>query len=152
MIRRLELRSEADISAILRVQRLSYAVEAKLIGFDGIPPLADDENSLKNCDETFWGFFNTRNELAAVIAYLRNDRTLDICRLVVSPEYFKNGYATPMLEFIEQEEQGIKEIIVSTAEANTPALNLYCKLGYKRVGSKVVKESLEIVSLQKKVE
>src|SRR5688572_27212911 len=116
MIRRLDLSNEADVSEILRVQRLSYTVEAELIGFDGIPPLADDENSLKNSDETFWGYFDSQNQLVAVIAYLRDDRMLDISRLVVSPDYFKNGYATAMLDFIEKEEEGINEIIVSTAK------------------------------------
>ena len=51
------LQTNEEILVLLSLQIASYRVEAELIGFDDIPPLKDGIQSIREAEETFYGFF-----------------------------------------------------------------------------------------------
>jgi len=53
--RRLDLSDPDTLRRLWDIQRASYAVEAQLIGFDGIPALHESLNELHDCGESFLG-------------------------------------------------------------------------------------------------
>ena len=59
-----------------------------------------------------------------------------ILTIDVAPAYRRKGIAQKLLQEIETifKESGIKECRLEVRENNTAALNLYLKLGYKKIG------------------
>jgi len=83
--RRLDLSDPDTLRRLRDLQRASYAVEAELIGFDGIPALHESLEELRDCGESFLGL-DDETGLAGAVSWVRlQDGTLDICRLMVHP-------------------------------------------------------------------
>jgi len=74
---------------------------------------------------------------------------LDIHRVAVHPSQFRKGIARKMLEFIEKIYDSIEEIVVSTGAKNQPAINLYVKLGFKKLEKYEIAENVYMVSFKK---
>lgn len=129
MIRRLHLQDMHQARQLLEVQRAAYLVEAELIGSFDIPPLHEDMETLQQTGETFYGYW-VEEVLAGAISYKRTSSILDIHRLVVHPAYFRRGIGKNLVQFVEQVEDGIETIIVSTGAKNVPAKRLYTQLGF----------------------
>lgn len=133
MIQQLNLDDEAVVTRLLIIQQTAYRIEADLIGFDDIPPLHDTPETLRATTETFYGFW-VDDVLAGAIAVeiLTANDTLDICRMMVHPDYFRRGIATSLLNYAEAItiESGLSRLIVSTGTLNGPARQLYERHGF----------------------
>lgn len=134
-IQQLLLETNADILVLLSLQLASYRVEANLIGFDDIPPLKDGIQSIREAEETFYGFFiheNDERRLAGAISYSREGTIVTICRMMVHPNFFRRGTARSLLQHIlvEQQKNGATRFIVSTGSENLPAIRLYESFGF----------------------
>jgi ribosomal protein S18 acetylase RimI-like enzyme len=130
VIRALELTDVATAERVLVVQRLAYAVEASLIGFDGIPPLHEDLAGLMASSEHWLGRYSDDGELVAAVAYeLPDPDTVEISRLVVDPSHARQGHGRALLDRLDELEPR-RVILVSTGTANTPAVSLYLSRGY----------------------
>src|SRR3954466_51630 len=93
MIHRLALSDDDTLRGLWELQRAAYAVEAELIGFDGIPPLRESLDDLRACGESFLG----TEDLTGAVSWVRlDDGTLDICRLVVHPRAHRTGIASAL--------------------------------------------------------
>lgn len=149
MIKRLDTKDVKTAEQIADLQKKSYVVEAELIGFYDIPPLKDTMETIIECDEIFYGYYED-DVLAGLISYKLEEDLLDIYRVAVHPEYFRKGIARQMIEFIADLNKGIARIIVSTGAKNQPAVNLYLKLGFKKLDEVEVAEGVYIVSFEKK--
>lgn len=132
MIKELNLNSMEVLDAILELQRVSYRIEADIIGFQDIPPLMDTVDTLKECGETFYGYY-IDNALAGIISFKVIEDTVDIHRVAVNPNFFRMGIAQKLVSFAEGATENIKRIVVCTGKKNTPAVNLYLKKGYKKI-------------------
>jgi ribosomal protein S18 acetylase RimI-like enzyme len=131
MILQLDHRRREVAAQIDDVQKESYRVEALLIGYPRIPYLAHDIRKLLESNEIFLGFMDGKF-LAGVLSYENmGDGILDICRLAVSPDYFRRGIAANLVLEVEKREPDFKQIFVQTARENRPAVNLYLKSGYR---------------------
>jgi GNAT superfamily N-acetyltransferase len=135
LIKRLSMKSNEEVLELLTLQLASYRVEAELIGFDGIPPLRDGIQSLRDAKETFIGCYNDvegKEELAGAVSYTRNGSVVEICRMIVYPKHFRKGIASSLLRFLldEQIRKGVSRFIVSTGTANLPAVSLYASFGF----------------------
>ncbi|TWT16148.1 GNAT family N-acetyltransferase [Planomicrobium sp. CPCC 101079] len=109
------------------IQIPAYRIEAELIGFDGIPPLKETVEDIQKSDETFIGFFE--DELKGFISYKQEKKLIDIHRLVIHPDSFRQGIASKLITFLLSEFPGYK-FIVTTGQANIPAKKLYVSLGF----------------------
>jgi ribosomal protein S18 acetylase RimI-like enzyme len=132
MIKELDLNQPEILADVFRLQRASYIIEAQLIHFDDIPPLIETKEELKDCGETFLGYFEGE-ALVGAISYTISDDELTICRMVVHPSHFRKGIAQQLLTKVEEQNQDISVLSVSTGKENPPAKNLYLKNGFKFV-------------------
>ncbi len=147
MIRALDLSHEAQTTELLALQKVSYAVEAALIGTSGIPALKDTPQTLAACGETFYGYFEG-DELVGVISYKRGG-VLDIHRLVVHPDHFRKGIGSSLVTFVEETGRMFAKIVVSTGAKNHPARSLYRSLGFRETKEAEVAPALRVTFFEK---
>ncbi|MFI7067406.1 GNAT family N-acetyltransferase [Kribbella sp. NPDC050124] len=129
MIRPLDLTDRALAERLLAIQHAAYAVEAELIGFDGIPPLQEDLDGLMSSTEHWLGRYDGDVLVGAVAYEFPDQDTVDITRLIVDPAHARRGHGRALLDYLDQLEPRPVSI-VSTGTANTPAVNLYKSRGY----------------------
>jgi GNAT superfamily N-acetyltransferase len=128
----LDLSDPSVAAEVWRLQHAAYAVEARLIGFAGIPPLRDTIESLQACKEKFFGIRASggESEIVAAIACETEGAHVTICRMMVHPEHHRQGYATRLLMEVEQHYAQCDIMTVSTGSANEPAVRLYLSRGF----------------------
>lgn len=148
MIKALYLNDIKTVKDILDLQLASYKIEADIIGFYEIPTLKDTIYTLKSCGETFYGYF-LEEVLTGIISYKIEDNILDIHRVAVQPSFFKMGIAKKLLSFIEEHNYNVRKIIVCTGKANKPAVELYLKMGYKKIEDIQVEKEFYLTSFSK---
>lgn len=150
MIKRIDITNPEKAFDVLMVQLLSYQAEAWLINYDWLPPLQDTLETLMACGETFYGCY-MRGVLCGAISYKSDNRTIDIHRLMVHPDYFRKGIAQQLLCYLEQQMRDVDRLIVSTASENKPAVNFYIKNSFKKIDNKVTTDGLSLVHFSKSV-
>ncbi|WP_405551119.1 GNAT family N-acetyltransferase [Streptomyces sp. NBC_01171] len=148
---RLDLADPATLRQLWELQRAAYAVDATLIGFDGIPPLHETLQELRGCTESFLGIADETG-LAGAVSWTRlDDGTLDICRLVVHPRAHRRGVATALLNRLDAIESA-DLTLVSTGTANHPALALYEKRGFTPTSKRQIAPGVTVTLLERKTE
>ena len=133
---------------VLALQRAAYAVEAALIGSDGIPALTETPEHLRQAGETWLGTFDGSGLTGAVAWQLLADGTVDICRLVVAPRAFRGGVATALLDELDRWYPG-RPMVVSTGSDNQPALALYHRRGFRPVRQREAAPGLMVTELSR---
>ncbi|MBP6660962.1 MAG: GNAT family N-acetyltransferase [Chitinophagales bacterium] len=128
MIKSVNIHDLKYADKILQLQKLSYQTEAELIKFYKIPPLIETLNQLINSTEKFI-VYETSNEIVGFLSYQINQEKLEICRLAICPNYFKNGIATKLMMYLSSIEN-VNQFLVSTAKNNLPATTFYLKNGF----------------------
>jgi ribosomal protein S18 acetylase RimI-like enzyme len=121
-----------------------------LIGYWEIPSLEDTIETLKASDESFYGYFED-GKLLGVISYKMEGEVMDLCRLVVHPNYFRMGIGKKLLAYIANVEENITKLEVSTGSENAPAIALYKGYGFEETKVVEVDESLKLTVLQKSI-
>ncbi|WP_328589048.1 GNAT family N-acetyltransferase [Sutcliffiella halmapala] len=150
LIKQLDITNSAIAKKILKLQTASYLVEAQIIDFYEIPPLKDTVQSLQECGETFLGYY-LNGEICGAISYKVEKEIVDIHRLMVHPEHFKKGIAETLLKTMENNQNSIDTIIVSTGSKNVPAKKFYQKHGFQVTGEKIVLANLSLTSFMKRI-
>jgi len=147
--RRLDLADPDTLRQLWELQRAAYAVEAELIGFDGIPPLHESPQELRGCGESFLGLDDDTG-LAAAVSWTRlQDGTLDICRLMVHPRAHRRGLATALLDSLDRLEPAARAV-VATGTANRPALALYQRRGFTPTGTRQIGPATTVTLLERR--
>ncbi|MBT2481228.1 GNAT family N-acetyltransferase [Streptomyces sp. ISL-94] len=132
-IRPLDLADEATAAAVYRIGRDSYAVEAELIGFDGIPALRESLAEMRAHALNWVGAVSEGGELAGFLAWAEEaDGAVCIDRLCVAPAWFRRGIASLLLRHALTELFPDRPVEVTTGAANAPAVGLYERLGFVR--------------------
>jgi len=129
VIRPLDVSDRALAERLLEIQHRAYAVEAELIGFDGIPPLQEDLDGLMSSTEHWLGRYDGDVLVGAVAYEFPDEDTVDITRLIVDPTHARRGHGRALLDHLDQLEPR-RTSLVSTGTANTPAVTLYKSRGY----------------------
>ncbi|MGR4884369.1 GNAT family N-acetyltransferase [Streptomyces sp. LARHCF249] len=132
-IRPLDLADDATAAAVHRIGRAAYAVEAELIGFDGIPALRESLAQMRARDLHWAGAVSAAGELAGFLAWEEQaDGAIGIDRLCVDPAWFRRGIASLLLRHALTELFPDRPVEVTTGAANAPAVTLYEGLGFIR--------------------
>lgn len=124
---------------IWQVFQRSYQIEADLIGVKEFPPLKRTIVDLQSSSNDFYGYFK-KEVLTAVIEIDQKEEELEICSLVVDPNYFRQGIAGQLIDFVLKTFNP-KRSTVETALVNIPAISLYKSKGF-------VEESYWMTSFQ----
>jgi ribosomal protein S18 acetylase RimI-like enzyme len=133
----------------VKTQRAAYGVEADLIRFDAIPPLHETETDVMGLDLTILAVVEDERVLA-VVGYRRSGAVVDIDRLAVSPDRFRQGLGRQLLRTLHEREKTATRFVVSTSRDNEPALRLYESVGYSAVADVVVAEGLVVRKLERR--
>ena len=142
---RLEL-DDITLVSVLALQRAAYAVEAQLIGSDALPALHETLGDLRRASDQWIGI-RTDVELVGALAFLATHEVLDISKLVVAPQAFRQGLGERLVREILDLVPRPKTI-VSTGSANAPAVALYRKLGFDAVGEEEVVPGLTVTHFE----
>ncbi|WP_310726400.1 GNAT family N-acetyltransferase [Streptomyces sp. N2A] len=145
---RLDLSDPETLRHLWDLQRAAYAVEARLIGFGGIPPLHESLEQLRACDESFLGVREGAGLVGAVAWTRLPNGALEICRLVVHPVAHRRGVATALLDALDSIEPA-ELTVVSTGTANLPALVLYLRRGFIPVGERQIALGVTVTLLER---
>lgn len=144
-IARLRHRDPPVAMAIVALQRIAYRAEAELIGYPALPPLKESPADIMASDESFYGV-TTRGRLIALISTEQSDGSTTICRLCVAPDCSRRGHGQRLVRHVLTGADG--PTLVSTAEANAPAVTLYRKLGFVPERVWTTPEGLALISLR----
>ena len=144
----LDLSDAITAAAVLRLQHAAYRIEADLIGFEGIPPLYETLEQLVEAPLQWIGVRSPDGDIAAVLAYTGDDTRIDIDRLIVSPDHFRNRYGTALVAALDP----TATVTVSTGSANAPAHRLYEGLGFVRIRAEEVVPGLSITHFVRKTQ
>lgn len=132
----LDHRDRELASRIRDLQRASYAIEAKLIGFDKMPPLVEDVADIAQLTLTLLGAVE-RGDLLGLLGYRRDGGVVDIDRLAVDPAHLRCGVGRTLVEALHRREPDADRFEVSTGAANEPAIALYRAMGYRLTNEEV---------------
>ncbi|MER5357023.1 GNAT family N-acetyltransferase [Streptomyces sp. NPDC002785] len=137
VVRELDLADEATAAAVHRVGRHAYAVEADLIDFDGIPALRESLEEMRSQPLRWIGAITDDGRIAAFVAWqlLASEGALDIDRVCVDPTWFRRGLASQLLGHLMTDLVPSGPVLVSTGADNLPAVALYERLGFSRMGT-----------------
>lgn len=116
---------------ILHLQRVSYRHEEELLGFP-IPRTEDTAEDLLASGEVFIGMMQD-GVLLGLLAFAADEEALDIHRVAVDPDYFQQGVATDLIQFLFDAFSTVRCCHVTTGALNAPAIRLYEKMGFRRV-------------------
>ena len=144
MIRPLDLDDAGTVTALVALQRASYAVEAELLGTDQIPALRETPEQVAASGETFLGAYED-GALVGAVSYRATPDVLDIHRLVVHPDAFRRGIASRLLDALPD----APRYLVATGAANAPARRLYERHGFAVAREREVAPGLVILELER---
>lgn len=147
MLVSLDIRNPEIAGKVLELQTAAYAIESELIGYK-VPALNDTVESLTACGERFLAY-KPADRYLGVIGYIRDAETVEICRLVVDPNHFRQGVAAKLLHMLEQVNRDARRVSVATAAVNRPAVKLYEQHGYQRIDQWQAREGVTLVRLEK---
>ena len=132
---------------IWQIMQGAYQIEADLIGVDHFYPLTRTAEAISQSPNLFIGHFEAE-QLTAVLEIEPIDETaVLIASLVVHPDHFRKGIGAKLVTHVI-EQFGDKEIWVSTAVKNKPAVALYQKLGFTVSYSETLPDGLQLVKLK----
>lgn len=131
MIEKLENNNIETAKKIRSVFQSSYKVEAKLLKAVDFPPLKRTLENYINSSTAFFGYIKNK-ELAGVIEINHNSDFTSINSLVVDPNFFRQGVAKRLMEFVFNTFDS-NLFVVETGLENAPASALYKKFGFKEV-------------------
>jgi ribosomal protein S18 acetylase RimI-like enzyme len=144
----LDLADEAIARSVIALQRDSYAVEAALIGSDGIPQLTETLDELRAAGLEWLGVFDGTGLTGAVSWMVLGDGTVDIHRLIVAPRAFRRGVASALLDELDARYPD-RPMLVSTGRGNGPALELYRGRGFTVVREREAIPGLWVTELER---
>jgi len=131
MIEKLQ-NTDIEISKKIRsVFQSSYKIEAELLNAVDFPPLKRTLENFVNSSTAFFGYIKTK-ELAGVIEINHTNNFTSINSLVVDPNFFRQGVARKLMEFVFNTFDS-NLFLVETGLENGPAIALYEKFGFKEV-------------------
>jgi ribosomal protein S18 acetylase RimI-like enzyme len=133
----LDLADETTAAAVHRIGRRAYAVEADLIGFDGIPALRESLEEMQAQPLRWLGARTDDGQIVAFVAWqhLAGESGIDIARVCVDPAWFRRGLASRLLGHLLADSAPTGQVLVSTGADNIPAITLYERHGFSRVGT-----------------
>jgi ribosomal protein S18 acetylase RimI-like enzyme len=149
MIKKLQ-NNDIEVSKKIRsVFQLSYKIEAELLNATDFPPLKRPLENYVNSETEFFGYLKDK-ELAGVIEIKHDKNFTHINSLVVSPNFFRQGIARKLMEFVFKTFNS-DLFVVETGLENGPATKLYKNFGFKEVKQWDTDHGVRKVKFERKI-
>lgn len=139
-----------DADEILTLQKIAYQSEAVIYNDWELPALTQSLESLRTEFSNtiiLKAVINTKI-IGSVRAVAGND-CYKIGRLIVHPDYQKQGIGTALLEKIESINTSSKVFQLFTGSKSLSNIRFYEKSGYKIIGTKTLSDKVELVFMEK---
>lgn len=139
-----------DADEILELQKLAYQSEAELYNDWQLPALTQSLDSLKKefSNNIILKAVIDKRIIGSVRAMAEVDR-YKIGRLIVHPDYQKQGIGSALLQKIESMNISSKTFQLFTGKKSLNNIRLYEKSGYKITQTKVLSDKVELVFMEK---
>ena len=105
---------------------------------------------IQQLDYIFLGYYDGE-KLAGLLAYEESVSGRHISRLAVAPTAQRRGIARRLIAHVERRAPVPRELTVSTAVANTPAVTLYKRLGFTTRCRTYLPDGLVLVTFAKPI-
>lgn len=140
-----------DADEILDLQKLAYQSEAAIYNDFSIPPLTQTPEQIRNEFESkvFLKATNQGKIVGSVRASTEGD-TCFIGRLIVHPDFQRQGIGTRLMERIERHFSTAGRFELFTGDRSENNLRLYRKLGYREIRTKKLTDKVIIVFMEKR--
>ncbi len=144
------LASIDDSAAILDLQKLAYQSEAAIYDDFSLPPLTETLDDFRS-------HFSSRVVLKVVeqgriigsVRACQDGKTCHIGRLIVHPDYQRQGIGTQLMNQIEASFGAVERFELFTGHRSANAIRLYERLGYRVFKREPVHDRLILVFLEK---
>ncbi len=151
VIRQLQMSDDATLDQLWNLQQAAYRIEADMIGFDKIPPLLETVDDLRRTSEIFFGWWEGQQLAGAVSIEMIGPVVMDICRLMVRPDYFRRGIGAGLLSHVLHMPD-VHTHRIATGVRNIPALTLYEREGFQYVRDEEIAPGVWLRHLERKGE
>ena len=147
-VSKLDHRDQQQATQIWQLFQSAYEIEAQVLGFQTFPPLDRTIRQIQDAPTTFFGGWQNSVLVAAAEIEDLGDAQFHINSFGVSPDHFCKGYGRKLLNDMLAE-LCWRQITVSTAVANLPALHLYKKHGFRPQEEWATPDNIQMVTLYK---
>jgi ribosomal protein S18 acetylase RimI-like enzyme len=139
-----------DAEAILALQKLAYASEARRYDDWTIPPLVETLDSVREQIAQHIVLKATVDgRLAGSVRGVVTDGVCEVCRLSVDPELQRRGIGAALLTAIERRFPVVEAFELFTGHRSAGNLRLYDRHGYRVSRTKVLSPDVSLVFLRK---
>ena len=145
------LASFDDSAAILDLQKLAYQSEAAIYNDFSLPPLTEtlEDRRSQFSSKVVLKAVDLGRIIGSVRAY-QEEKTCHIGRLVVHPDYQRQGIGGQLMKQIEDSFVAVERFELFTGHRSETALRLYERLGYRVFKQEPVHDRLTLVFLEKR--
>jgi ribosomal protein S18 acetylase RimI-like enzyme len=139
-----------DAPAILALQKLAYLSEAALYNDWSIPPLTQTiESLIEEFSVAAILKASIGSRLVGSVRARANGDTCEIGRLVVQPEFQRQGIGSSLLTTIESMYPGVGRFELFTGSKSEDNIRLYQRAGYRLTRTQALSPAVSITYLEK---
>jgi ribosomal protein S18 acetylase RimI-like enzyme len=139
-----------DAEAILALQKVAYASEARRYEDWTIPPLVETLDSVRrHIAEHVVLKAIVDGRLAGSIRGVVTAAVCEVCRLSVDPALQRRGIGSALIDAVEQRFPAIEAFELFTGNRSVENLRLYARHGYRVTRTKVLSPDVSLVFLRK---
>ncbi|MGA2618077.1 MAG: GNAT family N-acetyltransferase [Thermoguttaceae bacterium] len=141
-----------DAEEILTLQRLAYQSEAAIYDDFTIPPLTETLEDLKARfhDRQFLKAV-ARDQIVGSVRAFQDGASCHVERLIVRPQYRRQGIATALLNRIETLFPAAQRFELFTGHKSESNIRLYERMGYRTMRQEKVNEKVTLVFMEKTI-
>lgn len=146
-IRKLNKYDRSELKRIFQMQKAAYKIESKILHVKSLPPLSETLQDIENStDEVFIGLIDSLP--VGAIFLEKSNNVIIISKLIVAPEYFRQGIAKGLLNYCLTTYPNTN-FQVETGVKNNPALQLYRSLRFQVFSETILESNLKILKLER---